>query len=561
MPTLRIISGTNSGKIIEWYGREMVIGRDPTNQIVIPVRTVSRRHARIVKESDGFYVEDLRSVNGTGVNGHRIHRRTQLNDGDRIHIFDTVFLFDEGSLRDVDLATIQKMSEADLAAEAEPSSSSSQEIVSELDVDHESDDLARDRSAEKLRAVLRISQSLGSTLDIESMLPNILEALFQIFPQSQRGYILQSTSGSDELIPTAIKHSGDVSDTISPIGGKVAQRVMLDGTAFLSGELDEDVLEEAQGSIFDEPIRSIMCAPLMGPSRTASGVIHLETGNAKRPFHKSDLEVLATVALLAGQAVEFARMHESLMELDWRRREAMLAKDVQLHFLPSEPPQVANYEFSHHYRAADHVAGDYFDYVPLPDGRIAVVQGDVAGKGMSAAMLMARLCSDVRFCLAGSGSAADAVSSMNRQVCHAMDNDSFVTLVLFILDPRTHQVTWVNAGHPPAILRTRAKQMCEWFPIEYASLPLGLDVSTKYAEQSFIIKPGQTVLCYTDGVNEALNRDSKHFGTEAVRKAVMDAGPKPPHVIRALLSEVRSFVQGAPQSDDICIVCFSRDES
>ena len=560
MASLKIVTGANVGQVIEWSGREMVVGREPTCEIVIPLRTVSRRHARIMKESDGFYVEDLRSINGTGINGHRISRRTKITNGDRIHVFDTVFLFSDGSRSGVRTSATPAETDVDLMSETEPGSGSSHAIVTELDVDHESDELSTDRSAEKLRAVLRISQSLGTTLDIESMLPNILEALFQIFPQSQRGYILQPTSGNDELAPTAIKHSGEVSDTISPIGGKVAQRVMHDGTAFISGDVDADELRDAEESIFDEPVRSIMCAPLMGPSRTVVGVIHIETGDAKKPFSQNDLEVLATVALLAGQAVEFARMHESLMELDWRRREVALAKDVQLQFLPSKPPSVSNYAFFHHYLAADHVAGDYFDYVSLPDGRMAVVQGDVAGKGMSAAMLMARLCSDVRFCLAGSESAAAAVSGMNYEICEAMDNDLFVTLALFVIDPKSHEVTWVSAGHPPAILRHRPTRTSEFLPIENANLPLGLDKATKYTEQSFTMEPGHMLVCYTDGINEAMNPDGKHFGTQAVRDAVHDAGPEPKHVGRALVSEVRRFVQGAPQSDDMCIVCFSREQ-
>src|SRR5690606_25047659 len=115
-------------------------------------------------------------------------------------------------------------------------------------------------------------------------------------------------------------------------------------------------------SIFEHQVRSVMCAPLMGPSHTPLGVVHVETSDARHVFTQQDLDVLVSVALLAGQAVEYAQIHHSLLDLDRQKRDLAMAKEVQQHFLPARRPEVPHYHFYDFYRPAEQVAGDYFDY-------------------------------------------------------------------------------------------------------------------------------------------------------------------------------------------------------
>lgn len=563
MPTLEIIRGMNAGQRFDIMGRECVIGRDATCQVVIPSRTVSRQHARILDERDGYYLEDMRSVNGTAVNGRKIERRTRLHESDRIAIFDTVLRFHESGEAATATQEPRDLHEVPPATTASESSTqvlSQQPILREIDVHAAHGSKADEAAVKKLEAVLKIARSLGKSLDLDSMLSQILESLFEIFPQAQRGYILQAESPGAELSPKAIKHRYDVSDTISPISNTVALRVMTEGTAFLSGDvLSDDRLEEIEASIFEEPVRSIMCAPLMGPSKTPMGVIHLETGDPLKPFSTNDLEVLVSVSFMGGQALEFAKLHESLYELELRRREIMLAKDVQLRFLPTDPPRVPGYRFYHHYLAADSVAGDYYDYVQLPDGRLAIVQGDVSGKGISAALLVARLCSDVRYCLLASQTPTEAMGLLNAQVVKEVQNNAFVTMVLCILDPNSHRVTLVNAGHPYPMLRRHGSDTVEMFDGDESSMPLGVIYETHFRSRSFELGAGDVFLCYTDGVSEAANPDGKLYDIPTIREVVARTNPDPRHIGQALLADVRRFAAGRLQSDDICILSFGRE--
>src|SRR5687768_13251740 len=115
-----------------------------------------------------------------------------------------------------------------------------------------------------------------------------------------------------------------------------------------------------------------------------------------------------------------------------------MAKEVQLHFLPGRRPEVSGYKFFDFYRPAEQVAGDYFDYVELPDGKLALVIGDVAGKGVSAALLMARLCSDVRYALLTARTPAAAMGKLNEQLCSHRGEGTFVTMAICVLDPHEH---------------------------------------------------------------------------------------------------------------------------
>jgi serine phosphatase RsbU (regulator of sigma subunit) len=418
----------------------------------------------------------------------------------------------------------------------------------------------RDNAIVKLQAILDITQSLGTSLNLNEVLPRILDSLFRIFPQATRGYILQREKSSGELELRAIKHESSGSDTVSPIGGHVAQRVMREGVAFLSGDTqaDERLPDVAASALEDsETIRSVMCAPLMGPSQTPLGVIHLEAHDPKRPFNHADLEVLVSVAFLAGQGVEYTEIHEELLELDRRNLELEVARDLQLAFLPQRAPRTSSYQFAHHYRAAQYVAGDYFEYVELPNGRVAVVVGDVAGHGVSAALTMARLCSDIRYALLTTDTPAEAVSKLNWQLSVQMPDLPFITQILCVLDDHNNTLTVVNAGHPyPLLRRADAKQARQLDDI--AGLPLGVHEAMTYQQFTVSLQPGDLVLLYTDGVSEAMNRKGELYKAHRVGSAVLKAGPEPKHVIRAVLNDVRLFCEGRAFHDDVCLVSFVR---
>src|SRR5262249_38754360 len=158
-----------------------------------------------------------------------------------------------------------------------------------------------------------------------------------------------------------------------------------------------------------------------------------------------------------------------------QKRDLELAHQVQLSFLPRKLPEVAGYEFFAHYEPALEVGGDYYGFVPLVHGGLAIAVGDVAGKGIPAALLMAKLSSDTRSCLRTEDSAAQAVRTLNNLLSpHPSPLDRFVTLAACVLDPKTHTVTLVSAGHPPPMLYHKGDgTLTDSMPRSVPGLPLG----------------------------------------------------------------------------------------
>jgi serine phosphatase RsbU (regulator of sigma subunit) len=232
---------------------------------------------------------------------------------------------------------------------------------------------------------------------------------------------------------------------------------------------------------------------------------------------------------------------------------------MQRALLPAHPPQVAGYTFFDYYQSARQVGGDYYDYVQLPNDRFAVIVGDVAGKGVSAALLMARLSSDVRFLLASEDDPAVAVEKINTGFCNADWQDKFVTMIVAVVDPKSHRLSLVNAGHMAPILRHSGGKV-EAVGDEQAGLPLGVAGEMTYEAVHFDLAPGDFVTIFTDGFSEAMNADRDLYGLERLMEQVSSAAVSVNDLGKHILEDVREFVDGHAQSDDMCLACFGRVE-
>lgn len=297
--------------------RDVVLGRYPFCDVVLPVQSVSRQHTRISKGTDGYYVEDLGSQNGTFVNGRRISSRTKLAHGDRVHVYEVPLLFYEQPPTE---------SESTLEASTPSREEKKSQIIGRLKA-AQIEDVAIAAEA-KLHAIIELNRQLGSTLEVNHLLPKILDSLFVAFPQADRGFIMMPTGTDDTLGVSQIKdrdvESGEA-PTLGPITQSVARQVMKEGQAILMKDLPS---EDGDESVFDAPPRSVVCAPLMGPSQKPCGIIHLISHDAEHPFDNDDLQVLASVATVAGQAIELARHHEDLVKLH-EEQEATIRKHAQ----------------------------------------------------------------------------------------------------------------------------------------------------------------------------------------------------------------------------------------
>jgi serine phosphatase RsbU (regulator of sigma subunit) len=557
MATLEVCIGTNSREFFELTADETVVGRDHFCDIVLRNHTVSRQHARIVRTADGFFIEDLSSLNGTYLNGRRLEGRTPIKDQDRIHLYEVVTIFHAGSPPTAEPGDVEEtLADVPLPEElAKRVPAAARPVLAPAVQETASDATSQTR----FRAALKMSLDLEGSGDVDQILPKILDSLFEIFPQSARGYILLEEGTDGHLVPRAIKHrksEAGHSMTFGPISRKMALHVMSTAEAILMDDAPADAQEDNQ-SVIEMHSLSMICAPLMGPSRRPLGIVYLDTTDARSRFVQADLDVLAGVASIAGQQVEAAGARREGTPGGTYQRQLGTAKQVQLQFLPQSRPVVAGYRFYDYYQPADEVGGDYFGYIPLSDGRLALAIGDVAGKGVSAALLMAHFCSEVRYCLAASATPAEAVEQLNQDLSSETLNYHFVTFALCVLDPVNHKLSVVNAGHLPPLRRRDGT--VESLGGNESGLPLGCDAKRTYKQIDLVFEPGDTIVLYTDGISDAMNAEGSVYGSQRIRAAIQGASGNVEDVGRALLDDVRRFIRGRLQSDDICLVCFARD--
>lgn len=624
MAVLKVIKGSCPGQLVDLHGERNVMGRHPSCQIVLDNAAVSRNHAQILESHGTYYLEDLRSRNGTLLNGKKIQGRTEMHDRDEIRVCEVVLRFYEGMPEDSeatptpipssytapdssDLAALQQqlrtLSDGEAAAltgakgdgpKFDDLGSDSSSIITSLDVKSRGPRIIV-RPEAKLRAVMEISQNLARSLKTEEVLPKILESLFKIFPQADRGFIVLKDLATGELRVKSQRMRREDQTDSARMSMTILLAAMEKGRAILSEDAASDHRFSSSDSVSAMRIRSVMCAPLVAQSGESLGAIQIDSIDNSMPFSEDDLEVLVSVAAQAALSLENAQLHASALKQRDYERDLEFATQVQLGFLPNERPHVAGYEFFDFYEAAQRVGGDFFDYVLLPDGRVAVTIGDVAGKGMPAALLMARIYADTRYELLAKPTPAEALTSLNAGVSSSGLGHRFITLAIVVLDPKANMLTVVNAGHLPPLLRTASSQdqpggesppakspapkskaakraaavqpgakdlaQIKQIGTNVSGLPLGIQSHTVYTQTSVPFLPGDSLVLVTDGVTEAMNPAHEIYGTPRLIAFLGQAPGSAAALGEAIVADIEAYGAGESQRDDICVICIRRLDS
>ena len=551
--SLEFDAGPRKGEKIPILADRTVLGRHPSCDIVIPDSSVSRHHAAFIRDGERVLIEDLRSRNGTLVNGRRVAGQRLLSDRDEVSVGEHRMQFRIASRSDTE--DVSATGDADYL----DSHAGSSLIVSQMEMPRDADeDAPGANAADQLRALFGINRAIGASLSLEEVLPRLLEGLFEIYTQADRGFVLLVDPDSGRLLLRGKKIRGTRQEGPPRLSVSVLNTVLETRRAILSNDLQSDSRFDASQSIMSGWLRSVMCVPICRADGSVLGVVQLDaTARGRGEFRGRDLEVLAGIAGAAAQAVEQALAHDERLHQAKLNRDLELAGDVQKALLPSKPPEIPGYEVFDFYEPARHVGGDYFNYVPLPDGRIAVVMADVSGKGVPAAMVMAVLSGDVKYCLAAEPDLVRAVTRINDSVCRSGWDERFATFVAAVLDPRTHRATLVNAGHLPAYVRDSEGGVTAIGP-EQGGLPLGLAAEWEYRASEISIEPGMTLVFFTDGISEAMDVEDRLYGLERIEAQVGKPGGSPEEVGRRILADVERHTAGQIRSDDMCLVCVGR---
>ena len=535
-------------------GDEAVIGRHPDCEIQLDSNMVSRRHARVYRDGGRFLIEDLGSGNGTFINGARASGPTPVGDGDRVKVGPVLLRFeDETSPRPQRNSAIETTFRLDIAGEERDSATIMSTVSNEsgfglIDV----------RPEVKLKGVIEISRRLAGTADLNAMLPKLLDSLFGIFSAADRGVILLRSAETGKLVPAAQKHRhGDEEEETVRLSRTVLNKVIQEKTGVLSADAASDRQFRMSESISNLAIRSVMCAPMIGLDGEVTGVINLDTRNPIAQFTKDDLDLLLAVAGQAALSYESARLLVSYAEKLRQDDEMEIARGVQRALLPEHFPDVPGYEFFATYESAEAVGGDYYDAFPLPDGRVCLSFGDVAGKGVPGALIMSRLASCVQNVMRYVGDVGEAFAAINEHMCAKMAEGRFVTYVLAVIDPKANELALCNGGHMSPFIR-RPDGAVDNFDESTIGVPIGVVEGFPYEVVRRPLAKGETIVITTDGVDDAMDPEGTLYTRERTRQFLRGAPAHARELTLALLADVRRHAAGRPQNDDITIMSFGR---
>ena len=550
MPSLVLLQA-GAAKPFPLVGDEALIGRHPDCHVHLDSNMVSRRHARVFRDGGRSFVEDLGSGNGTFVNGKRVDRPTPLAGGDRVKIGPVLLRFDDESSGRGPGPGETRAFRLDIA-----SGEHDQATIAGVVANDSGFGLLGVRPEAKLKGVLEISRRLAGATDLTAIWPRLIDTLFEIFPAADRGCILLR-GPAGRLTPAAQKVRNHAEDETVRLSKTVLNKVLKEKAGVLSADATSDRQFSMSESISNLSIRSVLCVPLLGLDGDVLGVIHLDTQNPLARFGNDDLDLLLAVAGQAALSYEGARLLVSHMEKVKQDGEMEIARSVQQALLPECFPEVPGYEFFATYVAAQAVGGDYYDAFPLADGRICLSFGDVAGKGVPGALIMSRMASCVQSVMRYAGDVGEAFAAINGHMCAKMVEGRFVTYILAVIDPRTHELTLCNGGHASPLVR-RPDGSLEEFDEATVGLPVGVVDGYPFEAVRRTLEKGETIVITTDGVDEAMNPDGVLYTRERTRAFVRQAPSSPEELTRELLADVRRHAAGQPQNDDITIRAFGR---
>lgn len=271
-------------------------------------------------------------------------------------------------------------------------------------------------------------------------------------------------------------------------------------------------------------------------------------GNAK--FDDTDEILLTAFARQVHSAVENKELHKEALENETIKKELSVASSIQKKIIPETLPVIDGYEIAGINISSKEVGGDYYDCRILPNGKVALVMADVAGKGVPASLLVSSLSASLHAYLETDISLDELAVKLNKLIYQSSTADKFITCFISILNPTTGELDIINAGHNPS-LHLRENKVLE--RIEAGGIALGMfDMGLPFKSEKRRIEKGERILMFTDGIPEAMNENDEEYSDERLEKFCIDnCFHDAEKFINELVADVRSFTKDTPQSDDI----------
>ncbi|MCL4794692.1 MAG: SpoIIE family protein phosphatase [Bryobacteraceae bacterium] len=526
--------------------RRITLGRSAGNDLHFPGdKTLSREHLALEPEQGAWWACDLGSRNGTRLNGRALDGRARLGAGDVIEAGELTIYF-------LDTPAVE---ERTVVFTAPKSVSQAVEASEQLRLDEAIGDSTRiekafllsstEAATARLQTLFEAGRELAGRRPLDELFPLILRLAARA-AGAERGVVMTLEGG--ELVTRAAMGAD------FRISTAVRDRVMGGRESLLIHDVASDEGLKASATLIMQRVRTLLAAPLQTDEKVI-GLVYLDS-IAGRPFTAEDLTLLTVLANIAAIRIEHAR----LIELEQAERviqaELRQAAEIQRGLLPKSDPALAGFEIAGQSEPCRTVNGDYFDYLPMPGQRLAVVVGDVAGKGISAALLAAAIQARLHTISEEEMPVEQMVARLNRGMNRNMPGGRFVTMVVAVLDGERGSIRYTNAGHNRPLL-VRASGATE--ELSEGGLLLGILPNAEYVGADIRMESGDVLVFFSDGVTEAANEADEDFGEARLMEVVREHQDRPAAAIGAAIRDaVTRHLDGQPSLDDVTVVVVKR---
>jgi phosphoserine phosphatase RsbU/P len=528
-------------RVVRVASEAISVGRAGSNTLSYPEDSaLSRRHLVIERAGPDLVVRDLDSKNGTELNSKPLKAPATLKNGDRIRAGNLIIEYRMSDVRPVERTV--------MFVNRSPSPTLGGTIVAtDLRSALSGQSQTTKAGAATIDALVRAGQELAAHRPLNELFPLILDLSIQAV-QASRGAVL--TIGAGEMIVEAARGEN------FQISSAVRDRVLNEKSSLLVVDTMADADFAARNSIVLQGVRSFIAAPLQ-TERDVIGLLYVDLTNPTRTFTHDDLNLLTVMANIAAIRIRHAHLIEVEAAQRIHARDLSQAAEIQRGLLPGEPPAVAGLDLAGFNLPCRTVGGDYFDYLPYGEDKLAVVVGDVSGKGMPASLLMASLQAHVQVLTESGEEISTLMGRLNKAIKARTPDDRFITFFLAVFDAGASAFTYCNAGHNPPLL-VRADGRVE--KLDVGGPPLGILSGIPYPSARLSFRPGDRLIMYSDGVVEACAAGTEdEFGEKRLTDVVRQCGSlNAEATIERVMRDLRFWADDRGYADDVTLVVARR---
>ncbi len=542
---LHVTPGANTPFDYRCQTNAVVIGRSKAADLSIPRdQFLSKRHARVFKDTGTWYLEDLGSRNTTLLNGRPVDQKTPVADGDVIRLSDCRIevALDAGS--------------GDDTAVYRPAKAVLRETGSKRRLNETPYEPVLKKVTERLALLNEVHRVLANPMSRDEIFELVLDSALTHLRGEEGVIFLENDAGTFERVA--------VRSTRHPRGNAIYSRHLIDrvakqGMAALVRDIQEDERFSEARSLLIQGIRSVVAAPLQGLGGRA-GMVVLATRAVVRNFTHADLELLVSLASVATLSMKSLELHEEASRRQRLQKELELARQIQVALFPNELPTVPGYELCGSNQPSQTVSGDLYRIETREEGRQCVLLvADVAGKGIGASLLTASLEALAMGPIEMGRDPAEICYRVSRRLHARTPAERFATALIAVLEPDSGVVRYANAGHNPALI-VRGEGAIE--QLWATGVPLGMLADADYVVEQARLGPGDSMVIYTDGVTEARNPGDEEYGIRRLEAVCRNNRAQSATALaRAIASDLDAFTESTAYEDDRTIVVARRTPS